>query len=78
MKAEVVLKFNNKVHLLLENGKVIKFTADQNKALFNILRHGDTGTLTKTPQGKDKFIFDSDDAVLPPTNYPATIQTPTT
>lgn len=77
MKARVAYKRNNKVYLLLENGKSLKMDINQANSLSKFMQWGDTGTLVQLPNGATKFILDADEILLSPVQYPATIQLPT-
>ena len=61
MKGKVVLKFNGKTKIRLENGQELVLTSQQLQQLNAGLKQGDTGELYRLPNGSLKFRIDADD-----------------
>lgn len=64
MKGKVVLKFNGKTRIRLENGQELNLNNQQLSRFNPALKQGDTGEIYRLPDGSLKFRIDADDAEL--------------
>lgn len=73
MKGKVVLKFNGKTRIRLENGQELNLNNQQLRHFNPALKQGDTGEIYRLPDGSLKFRIDADDVELTCHKQPDTI-----
>lgn len=64
MKGKVVLKFNGKTRIRLENGQELNLNNQQLSRFNPALKQGDTGEIYRLPDGSLKFRIDADGVEL--------------